>query len=231
MLKKEKAATALLDAVITSDAQAAMLHGITDRTLRRYRRLLSSDPELAVIYERKKVALTEAANLALLNSPPIVATVDRRKPRRERKRVVQSEYASKEFQLAVANSILEVARFCGLTEVQRVECKFRLRARRRVDLLISHLDGTFTLCDVRAIAWRKKTEQDPIYPAIGQLLFYHAIFTECFSVEPARTRLVIFTDHPWCTYTDKALAGIPVKAFDVYRVVKPALTQVIAAVS
>lgn len=45
-----QAARALADAVLTSDRTAAAKHGITTRTLRRYREALHTDPELSASF-------------------------------------------------------------------------------------------------------------------------------------------------------------------------------------
>lgn len=51
------AARALADAVLTNDRTAAAKHGITDRTLRRYREALETDPELSATFRATLDAL------------------------------------------------------------------------------------------------------------------------------------------------------------------------------
>ncbi len=56
----EQAARALVDAALLGDRKAAERHGITDRTLRNYRRALEDDPELSACLERCMRAALEA---------------------------------------------------------------------------------------------------------------------------------------------------------------------------
>jgi hypothetical protein len=68
-----KAARALVDAALSTDAQACEKHGISLRTLQNYRVELRKDPELARIHEdMRKLALagdwSEKLNLALNSS-------------------------------------------------------------------------------------------------------------------------------------------------------------------
>jgi hypothetical protein len=55
------AARALVDALLTNDRTAAAKHGITDRTLRRYREALETDPELSALFRvMRDAALTSS---------------------------------------------------------------------------------------------------------------------------------------------------------------------------
>lgn len=59
-VNKELAATALPEAVYTTDRRACERFGMTERTLHHYRRRLNSDPELSAICRTKKAALDAA---------------------------------------------------------------------------------------------------------------------------------------------------------------------------
>lgn len=54
---RERAAHILADAVAIGDKPAAERNGITERTLRNYRKRLQSDPELSKLFRAKKDAL------------------------------------------------------------------------------------------------------------------------------------------------------------------------------
>lgn len=56
----ERAARALVDAVLYGDRTACEIHKITDRTLRRYREALESDEELSALFDELS---TQAARL------------------------------------------------------------------------------------------------------------------------------------------------------------------------
>jgi hypothetical protein len=58
-LNKELAATVILEACYTTDEKASAKHGVSIRSLQRWRRQLASDPVLAGFVATKKKALDE----------------------------------------------------------------------------------------------------------------------------------------------------------------------------
>jgi hypothetical protein len=58
-LDKELAATVILEACYTTDEKAAARHGVSIRSLQRWRRRFASDPVLAGIVATKKKALDQ----------------------------------------------------------------------------------------------------------------------------------------------------------------------------
>lgn len=69
---KEFAATLLLEAILTTDEQACKKYGVTDRTLRNYRKRLATDQEFSAFFHTKKRifdrAWAEAVSPALRSS-------------------------------------------------------------------------------------------------------------------------------------------------------------------
>jgi len=55
----ERAATILAEAAFSDDQSVCQRHGITDRTLRRYRARLLSDPRLSTFVREKQARLAE----------------------------------------------------------------------------------------------------------------------------------------------------------------------------
>ncbi len=56
---KERIAEILLDAYLNGDRKTAEKHGVTDRTLRNWRKLLDSDPKLSELFRAKKARVSE----------------------------------------------------------------------------------------------------------------------------------------------------------------------------
>lgn len=55
----ERAAVILAEAAFSDDRTVCQRHGITDRTLRRYRKRMLSDPRLSTFVREKQARLTE----------------------------------------------------------------------------------------------------------------------------------------------------------------------------
>ncbi|BCZ86923.1 hypothetical protein [Thermus thermophilus] len=56
-LNKHRAALILAEAEVLGDGPACAKHGVSDRTLRNYRRRLAEDPELAALFRERLGAL------------------------------------------------------------------------------------------------------------------------------------------------------------------------------
>lgn len=96
----------------------------------------------------------------------------------------------------VLNKQFIICRQLGLPSPVQSRREFRLGVGKRIDVLLEHLDGSFTIIEVKCSAKRSQTSTKPaaIYEALGQILYYHEMAIE--QLGDTRIQLVIASDSP-----------------------------------
>lgn len=220
----ERWATALAEASILGDIAVCQKYGITDRSLRNWRTWLKSRSELRQLYEQKRRLfdsnLVDDLTARCDDAPVVVVNWENHRTARS------GRYTARDLARAAAVAIEAVADRCGLPPVKAAECGHKLPTGRRVPLLISHRDGSYTLCATLTAEddCRHDTEEAR---AIGQLLYGYEVARAAYRVPASELRLLVLADYDvsalWC----RAVAHVDVQIgfFNVLDVVRDRLAS------
>lgn len=217
-------ATALAEASILGDIAVCRKYRITDRALRNWRTWLKRRPELRQLYEQKRSLfdseLADDLTARCADAPLVIVKRD------EASATEGGNCSVSQLTLAAAAEIDAVAARCGLPAVKAVEHSHKLPSGRRVALLISHRDGTYSFCAVlTAHAGMRHSTEEP--RALGHLLFCYEVARAAYRAASSSVRLLVLADYDvsslWCRAV--AHVGVQIGFFNVLDVVRDRLAS------
>lgn len=201
-------ATALAEASILGDVAVRRKYRITERTLRYWRTWLKTRPELRQLYEQKRRLFGSelADDLTARCAGEPVVIVKGFGPHR----APLGGYTLRDLAHAAAAEVDAVAARCGLPPVKAVEQSHKLPSGRRVPLLISHRDRTYSFCAVLAADEEMRhSSEEP--RALGHLLYCYEVARTAYRASSSGIRLLALADYDatalWC----RAVAHVDVQ--------------------
>lgn len=214
----ERWAQALVEAAVVGDLAACEKFNASDRTLRDWRQRLKTTPRLRQLYEEKMSRVPAEFSDSLTTRSAVVA-VRRQGPDR-RVGSVRGPTAARRFADAAAAEVVAVAAACGLPEVKSAERNHYLPSGHIVRLLISHRDGSYSVCEVLTEA--SASDQPRV---LGHLLFCFEALRMHYRVPGSAIRLCVLTDHDAPPLWNRVLANIKVEVgfYNIVKVVRARL--------
>jgi hypothetical protein len=212
-------AQALVEASILGDLAVCEKYGYSDRSLRNWRRWLNTTPRLRQLYEAKMSRVGGEFSDSLTTRSAVVAV---RRQGSDRRTKHMHRRMAHELADAAAAEIVAVAAACGLPEVKSAERSHTLPSGRVVSLLVSHRDGTYTVCEVLSEASRYED-----YRVLGHLLFCYESLRMYYRVPASSIRLRVLADHGARPLWNRVVAnvGVEVGFYNILDVVRGQLSQ------
>jgi hypothetical protein len=212
-------AQALLEASILGDLAACEKYKVSDRSLRNWRRWLNTMPRLRQLYE-VKISRVGAEFTDSLTTRSAFVAVRRQSSDGRTKRL--HKRMARELADAAAAEIVAVAAACGLPEVRSAERSHVLPSGLVVSLLVSHRDGSYTVCEVLSEASRHED-----YRVLGHLLFCYESVRMQYRVGASSLRLRVLADYDARPLWNRVVAnvGVEVGFFNILDVMRGRLSQ------
>jgi len=115
-------------------------------------------------------------------------------------------YTERLLTLAIVARVSQVLEALGLPEAKSVREGESFKNGFRPDILIAHVDGTYSICEVKTNRGRPQSRHWSIHNGVGQLLYYFEVFTDEERVDPNHVRLVLLSDFEPDVYLVRAMS-------------------------
>jgi hypothetical protein len=221
----ERWATALVEASVLGNMAVCAKYGVTDRTLRNWRKWLKQQPRLRQLYEQKRARfsaeLTDDLTARCAAAPVVIL-----KGHESRHETREGNYSTFDLADAAAGEIEAVAVHCELPPVKAVERSHGLPTGHRIPLLVSHRDGSYTFCAVLR-ADVGATHDSSEHHAIGHLLFCYEAARMVYRAASSNIRLLVLADYDATALWFRAVTHVDVQIgfFNILEVVSARLSS------
>jgi transposase len=202
----ERAARAVVDADYLGNTATAKKYGLSHRTLQNYRTRYREDALLRqradefrqTVRAKAAVEFGEARQNITAEAVQRIAAEDG-----------QTRYTESELQKAVLGKIDDVLSLLGLPAAVAVSSEYVLPNGMRVDILVKHLDDSYTIIETKAAGGdAKKGAGWLLYSTIGQLLYYAEVITDAYGVDHHRLNLCVIADYDPDVYYLRSLERV-----------------------
>lgn len=117
----------------------------------------------------------------------------------------QATYTERLLALAIVARMADVLAALGLPEAKSIRYGTQFQNGFRPDILVEHVDGTWTVFEVKTNMGRRKNRHWAIHNGVGQLLYYLEIFSDERNIPIDRIRLAILADFDADVYLTRAM--------------------------